>query len=84
MRPKPFGLFGTGDDTEYFAHSDSQFLAWIDWQERAAIMEYDQWVRRMDAEASALQDAIAHLRGRNPLLFAPKEKLLARLCRLRV
>lgn len=55
------------DDTKYFAHSDSQFSDWMDWQERAAIMQYDGGMTRAEAEAGALQDAIAHWLVRNPL-----------------
>ena len=37
-------------------------------EERAAIREYDGGLSRPDAEAGALQDAIAHWLERNPLL----------------
>lgn len=46
---------------------DAHVSHWMDWQERAAIREYDGGLRRPEAEAGALRDAIAHWLVRNPL-----------------
>ena len=53
MRPKPFGLFGTGDDTENCAHLDAHVSDWMDWQDRAAIMEFDGRMNCAEAESAA-------------------------------
>lgn len=48
-----FGLIGTGGDAENCAHLDAHVSDWIDWQERAAVMEYDGAMTRTDAESGA-------------------------------
>lgn len=48
-----FGLFGTGDDTENCAQLDAHVSHWMDWQERAAIIEYDGGMTRAEAESAA-------------------------------
>jgi hypothetical protein len=45
-----FGLIGTGGDTENCAQLDAHVSDWMDWQERAAIMEYDGVMTRAEAE----------------------------------
>ena len=48
-------------------NQDAHVSAWMAWQERAAIMEYEGGLSRPEAEAGALQDAIAHWLARHPL-----------------
>lgn len=69
-----FGLFGTGGDAakaispEPVAAAGAPDEYWQTfYEERAAIREYDGGLSRPDAEAGALQDAIAHWLARNPL-----------------
>lgn len=45
-----FGLIGTGGDAEKRADQDAHVSDWMDWQERAAIMEYDGGMTRANAE----------------------------------
>ena len=48
-----FGLFGTGGDAEERADQDAHVSDWMDWQERAAIMEYDGGMTFAEAESAA-------------------------------
>ena len=48
-----FGLIGTGGDAENCTPLDAHVSRWMDWQERAAIMEYDGGIARTDAEGAA-------------------------------
>ncbi|MBY9067628.1 hypothetical protein K1X12_12015 [Hyphomonas sp. WL0036] len=50
-----FGLFGTGDDAEKCACRDAHVSDWMDWQERAVIMEYDGGMARAKAESAAAE-----------------------------
>ena len=48
-----FGLFGTGGDVGNRTDLDAHVADWMDWQERAAIMEYDGGMTRAEAESAA-------------------------------
>lgn len=50
-----FGLFGTGGDVGICAHLDAHVAAWMDWQERAAIMENDGGMTRATRPLSGRQ-----------------------------
>jgi hypothetical protein len=48
-----FGLIGTGGDVGNRTELDAHVADWTDWQERAAIMEYDGGMTRAEAESAA-------------------------------
>ena len=48
-----FGLFGTGKDAENCTDLNAHVSEWTDWQERAAIMEYDGGMTRVEANSAA-------------------------------
>lgn len=50
-----FGTFGTGEADENCANPDAYVSNWMDWQERAAIMEYDGGMTRSNAETAAAE-----------------------------
>ena len=50
-----FGLVGTGHETEECGQHDAHVSDWTDWQERAAIMEYDGGAPRAEAEKAAAE-----------------------------
>jgi hypothetical protein len=48
-----FGLFGTGGDVGNRTHLEAQVADWMDWQERAAIMEADGGMTGANAKGPA-------------------------------
>tara|TARA_R110000751_G_scaffold80214_15_gene161904 strand:+ start:20408 stop:20692 length:285 start_codon:yes stop_codon:yes gene_type:complete len=48
------GTFGTGAEAENgFGQHDAHVSDWVDWNERAAFMEYDGGMTRAEAESAA-------------------------------